>query len=271
MEKFFSLLAILFLLAGQAHAAITSVGAAGEGNSQSSGTTLAFAPSATLEVDSEIVCVLGLDNTATTDGTTSEISSITDTGSNTWAFLAANRNGQAGAAAGIQAEIWRTKITTELTTGSTITVTLANTRVGKSASCWEFTVTSGNSLQIAGSPGTSVNDAAADPSSVTVGSLSSKEYVWVRSAAAESRVDAYVPTSTWTEISEAGSAGCDITDCASVVGDFIIQTGTTATSSLTRTTAGNRDFASVMVALEEYTVGGGATCSGGLMMMGVGC
>ena len=238
--------------------AITVDGNGGTGVSTSSDTTLAFAPTVTLEVGKVVLCAVALDNTTTTDGTTSEISGIADTGSNTWAFLGAFRNGNAGAAAGAQVELWKSKITTQLTTGSTVTITFANTITSKAATLLEVSVGSGNSLQSAGTIQTLAEDADANPASMAHTSLSNKEYLFIRAIAVEGRNNTFAsPTSSYTALELAEADSGSAATSMQVMGEYRILTGTGDTSD-PGSIGGNGDCANLFFALEEYAFGGTA-------------
>jgi hypothetical protein len=238
--------------------AITVDGGAAVGNSTSSGTTLAFAPSTTLEVGKVILAAFALDNTATTDGTTSEITQIQDTGGNTWALLGAFRNGQAGAAAGAQAELWKSKITTQLTTGSTITATFPNTITAKCTSLIEVSVGAGKSLQNSFTPMTGAEDNDSNPAALTHFGLSNIERLYVRVIAIECRAsDVGSPTTNYTAFTPSSAdTGAAATSMTAQV-EYRVLTGTGDTSD-PGGLGNTRDMASIYFALEEVSVGGSA-------------
>jgi hypothetical protein len=87
-------------------------------------------------------------------------------------------NGQGSAGAGVTTAIWWTKVTTELASGGTITVTLNNAVTAKTCSAWEFTIGSGKTMQVAGS-NTAANDGVTDPADLVVSGLSNIEHLFV--------------------------------------------------------------------------------------------
>jgi len=233
--------------------AIGSVATLGTNNSTSSGTSLVITTSAQLDAGNIGLLAIAANNVSTTDQETSEISSVVDSAGNTWNKLKEWCNGNGSAGAGCIVSIWFTKAASNLASGGTITITFANTITSKAASAWEFTVDSGKTLQIATGGSTTANiDADALPS-MSLSSLSNKEYLFFRGVAQEQRNTGLTATSSWTKISDAfANTGANGTSMA-VLGEFRVLTATGATS-LPRATI--TDNANILLALEEIDTTG---------------
>lgn len=242
--------------------AITSRGFGG-GSSKSSGTTLGINAWNTISGISPpnqndvVILSIALDNTQTTDGQTSEVSSIDDPRSNTWTKLGEYCNGQGGAASGATVSVWKTKATTAYQQNDAITVNFANTITAKAGRFQCFTVGSGNDIQLAGTLQTRADDGA-DPGSMSTSSLSSKEYLHFRASAREGTSTNGTASTNFTRIvSVAGTSGGGGASNMSAWAEYRINTTTGETSDPTVASA---DTASVFMALEE--TGGTSAISG---------
>ena len=152
--------------------------------------------------------------------------------------------------------VWFTKATSTLASSGTITITFANTITSKAATCWEFTVSAGNTIRIVTGGATDVaTDAGLDPPSIALSSLVSKEYLFVRAMAWEHDSSTNLtPTTNYTIFTNAvASTGVDATS-QTVKGEFRILSATGDTSDPTRTIASGRDFADTYIALEEIVI-----------------
>lgn len=221
-----------------------SVSAWASGKSTAAGTTVTGTAGATAAVGNVIVAVVATDNTQTTDGNTSEVSSITDPRGNTWTKAREFCNGQGLANAGAVVAVFYCKVTTQIENADTITVTLANTHTAKAFTADLFTVN--GTISVAGTADLA-NDGA-DPGSMTISSLASKEYLFVRGIASESNTaTALTPTSSYTSFGaeQIGDTGTSATSMA-CRGEWRILTGTGDTSDPTLFSA---DHASAYVAL----------------------
>lgn len=252
--------------------AFASVGTLGTGNSASSGTTVVITTSAAAESGNLVVVIVGKDNVQTTDGQTSEISSITDSaGGNTWTKAVEFCNGQGAADAGAVCSAWFSKITNTIASGGSITATLSSSKVSKSLTAWELTVGAGNTISVAGTPQTLANDGA-DPGSQTISGLASKQYLVIRGAVKETN-DAGAATATagYTLFSDAIADDGTETGSIRTSGEFRILTGTGDTSDITLPSgSGSSDAASVYFALEEVSASSYRSPSGGVAYGGRG-
>lgn len=259
--------------------AIAGVGAFVTAEDKTSGTSIAGTTSAALEAGNVGILVVSCDNTATsdsTDGTSNEITSVTDTAGNTWSKISECREGSAGAAAGAVVAVFRSKITSELASGATITANFANSVAASAMTGYEFTVTAGNTLGVAGTTQFSAAEGV-DPPSMAHSGLASKEYLFFRGMGIERDgpdvVGQFVPTTNYTGLTVSGTTGGGSATNSTAAGEFRIVTATGETSNPS-TSPGTGDIASLFIAFEEVaassaTIGalggpGGLAGAGGL-------
>lgn len=239
-----------------AFSAITSLGNAGV---DTGGGNLVITTSAVAEAGRLVIVQLAKDNVATADGTGSEITSVVDSaGGNTWQSAGRFVNGQGAANAGAYVDLWYSVLTNEIASGGTITIT-KSTDVDCVANSYKVTLGAGNSVQVAGTVQTLANDAA-DPGSMTISGLTSKEYLFWRVVAAESEdTTALTPTTNYTARGQSisSTAGGSASNMR-VSGETRILTGTGDTSNPTLFSA---DCASIYLAFEEVATGPTATLS----------
>ena len=231
--------------------AIASVGSFGIANSTVSGTTLALTPTVTLEVGNLAMLVVAADNAAVGTSPNAEfghkvsnITSVTDTGSNVWHKLGEIAGNQA-AAAGASVALYYCIITTQLTTSSTVTVTFSAAITSKAASGWEYTL-GGSALAVERIRFRAT--AATDPPSMTLDDLPSRQYLFFRARATETNVSAWTSTTNFTPITEAIASAGSNPASMSANGEFRINTSTSETSDPTK---GSTDGADIFIALWE--------------------
>ena len=205
-----------------------------------------------------LVAVIALDNNDTADGDEGAVTSITDPGSNTWVKAIEFTNAQGSAQTGATCSVWYAECVTGYSSG-TITINLSNS-ASRDATGWQFkcfTKGAGATVSVAGTA--SLATAGADPGAITLGSLSSSEYLWIWGLAAEGPdTDAYTLDADYTTmLNGAGARGTTGGGAASnmhVRGASRIFTGTTDTVDVTSTTA-DRDYAQVLIAFKETATG----------------
>lgn len=229
--------------------AFGTTGAFGAGGiSTSSGNSVAELSLNTVPVGALVVVRVSKDNVQTTDGNTNEVTSVTDTRSNTWTKAYEHCNGNGSAAAGAVSAVFFSVLTTQIEIGDSITANFSSNVVSKSIACYRHTVGAGSTVAVAGAAGGLSNDAA-DPGSITVGSLSSAEYLAIRAIASESNsTTALTVTSSYTASAQSvANSGTSATSMATR-GEFLISTATSFTSDPTLFSA---DHSSVLVVLSE--------------------
>jgi hypothetical protein len=230
--------------------AITSAGNRGTGASTTSGTTLGVTHAAVSSTVGQVVLLtVAFDNTGTTDADHDEIQGIADTGLNTWTKLGEYTNGQGSAAAGTTVSVWMSKITTQLDSGNTITVTFKNTIEAKCGSAWAFDVGANKTLSVVSS-NPNATDGSNGWGSVTINGLSSLERLWFRGLSKETNsLTSMTVTGGYTQITATRSGSGTAATEQIVRGEFIIATATEHTSN--PTLAVSADNAAIFMALEE--------------------
>lgn len=205
--------------------------------------------------DFVIVCV-AKDNTQTTDGETSEVTSVTDSsGTNTYTKLKEFTNGQGAANGGATISLWGCVLATALTGGSGWTANLSGSVTAKAIMIDVYSIGAGSSVTVEGSA-TLANDNA-DPGSMTISGLTSQEYLFFRAIACENDNTGLgiTPTTNYTGVSAtgAGTTGGGNASNMSIKAERRIFTGTGDTSDPTANAT--FDCASVYVALKEASAG----------------
>lgn len=235
--------------------AFASVGNIGRNNSTTAGLTLTVTAAAQLDAGNLGILAIAVDNQSTTDGNTSEISTVVDTALNTWTKLREFCNSQGASNAGATVSVWYTIADANLpiTTG-VVTITLANSKTSKAATIREFTIGAGNTISLAGQTDLAT-DGAANPGSMTISGLSNQEYLFFRGIAGEINAQIVVtPTTGFAAIqrseADTGTGGTSVT----ADGEWRILTDTSSTSNPTGTTSA--DHASTFLAIQEVVPAG---------------
>ncbi len=219
------------------------------GNNQSS---LVITTTATALVGSLVVVLVAVDNNQTTDGDSTAVSGVVDSAGNTYTRGKEFANGNGTNQTGADVSIWYKILTSQLTSGGTITAsfTSATTADASAMTAKNFSVASGSTVAIEGTPGSLANDAASAGSlDVTTSNIACLR---VRAIAAESSsTTALTPTAGgWAIFAQAVSgAGTSDTEMG-IRGEWIINTATGAASAPTGG-AGAVDHASAYVAFRE--------------------
>lgn len=206
------------------------------------------------------IVVIAKDNTATgADGDYSEVTGITDTGGNTYTKVAEYTNTQGSAGGGATVSIWKSKLTTTLSGGSTVTINFSASVTAKAALYDSFTVAPGADLTLVGTPGKLATDAAAVPNQ-TISGLASHEYLCVRAVAGESGWSAS------TGFNGNGEAVFSSGDSKTSGGSAVTNMGILASRQIATTTSFtlgyapgsySGDSAEIIVAFQETGGGGG--------------
>lgn len=226
---------------------IASVGSLGTGTRNGAGTSTTITTSAVAEVGNLIVVMVAMDNVQTTDQQSNDVTSVTDSVGNTYTKIGEYTNGQGAAAAGATVAAFQSVVTIQLGNGGVITVNHSSVN-DVALRAWEFTLDT-DAIGVYGTLQVLANDAA-DPGSMTLGSLVSDEYLFLRLTSTEGETTTgYTVTTNYTSIdplasSTAGAAAGNIV----LSGEFRIVTATTSTSDPTFTA---EDSASIMFALRE--------------------
>lgn len=203
-----------------------------------------------LNIGDVAICIAAVDNDG--DGTdTNDINLPVDSASNLWVQDAENETDPAAGAAGAFIGVYHTLSTSTLVSGGTITFDFDSAKIAKSLVCKLYGVGTVVSISTAGT--LQKEDAVGDAGPLTLGSLSSAEYLWIRAIASEA-IDGSIASLTAgfsSLLSLNGGSGIADSSSMSVAAESIVATGTTQTSDPTMTTITAIDRASVMVAFKR--------------------
>jgi hypothetical protein len=221
--------------------------------SKTAGTQVFLTATATIPVNTLVIVRIAKDNVNTTDGNFGEVLKVSDNSQTNVYFPAGEfTNGQGGAGSGATVACWFSILRTALpsSTGQ-ITVDFNGSITSAAVDAIYYTIGAGNSARLVGTLQTLANDGV-DAGSMTVGSLTSKQYLFTRVTAYEAAALTGTNTASWaSQNSTAGTTGGGAATNIGVFGEYIILTGTTATSDPTTSAV---DQASIMFAMEEYPI-----------------
>jgi hypothetical protein len=207
--------------------------------------TYSITTTANLTAGNLAVLVVAADNLTTTDGNNNEHTSVTDSGGNVWTKRTEFTNGQGAAAGGATVSIWTARITTTVNSGGTVTANFSGNLTARALTGWQFSFTGPVAFSVAGST-TLANDAL-DPGNMTIGSLTSREYLWIRAAALEKDATAWTVSTNYTTFTNVSSTGAGAATNMGARGEFRIFTGTTDSSNPTETAV---DSASAYITIQ---------------------
>jgi len=199
-----------------------------------------------------LVLAIAVDNVQTTDGNTSLVTGVTDTGV-TWNKAREFTNGQGAAAGGATIAVWWAEYGVNalgLQTGSSFAITFASAQVAKGVAGQAFSIPAGSTVALDTHAADLANDAA-DAGSITISGLTNSEHLFFRGQAMErAGVSTWTATSGWGAnwgASSGTSGGSSVTNMQAL-NEYLIATATSATSDPTSTAV---DQAGVLVALNE--------------------
>lgn len=224
----------------------TYAGDYGSGAEKVSSTEFVLFQSGLELVEGDVVVVmLACDNLQTTDGNSSTVSDITGTyiGTFTKALEYTNSGGSAGS--GVVCSVWYARVGGTIAPGfDEIFITFSGAVTAKAAFAKVFHATN-SAITVAAAEG-SVNDT--DPALMTISSLPSQEYLFIRSAATERGSFGSIESTNYTSFgaNTTNSPGDD-TD-VQIFAEYRIFTGT---GDSTDPTTGTPESASVYLALKE--------------------
>ena len=241
--------------------AYASVGTLGNNQSKASGTTVVITTSATAEAGNLVVVITAWDNTDTTDGDTTRLSVTDSAGGNTWTLVREYTDTEAGAAEdGVTGAIFISRLTNQIASGGTITVTSDTARVAKSVSAWEFTTAAAPVIEqtnFAKATGT-------DPASMSLTSLPARDYLFIHCHAAEQPNGVtYTKDANYTALTKIGTTGGASGTNTFVAGGFRIQStsGTQTVDAATGTDANQHVQLLAAIYESTATTHNGATAS----------
>ncbi len=231
--------------------ALASVNALGATATKSSASSHTITVTNSAAAGSLVVVIVAKDNDGTSDAETNEVTSVTDSQSNTYTKVAEYSNGSLGASNGACCALFYAKLSTALTGSSdTITGNFVGTVGAHGVAAHNFSMGAGNTIAVADY---TVGEITAHPGPLTLSSLTSREYLYVRGGANENNTLAgYTATDgTWTITDFAASSGGSAYTNMGVSGEYKIATSTGDTSD--PETNHNSDWAYLLAALYEVS------------------
>lgn len=221
-------------------------GASG-GTAKTSANNTIFNLAVSASIGDLVVLVIALDNIGTTDGDLSEVTLVQDQVGNTYSKAAEFTNGQGGAASGATISVWYSVLVAALTGSGVFQAFYSGNSTAKAAHCGRFSKTAGTTIGIQTSSGLP-NDGA-DAGSITLSSLPSREYLFIRACAIENNTATGTASTNFTNITAAvGTTGGGGATNMWVQSEYRI---VTTTSQASDPTTGAADCASVMIAFYE--------------------
>ncbi len=247
MRRLLILWAIL-LLAQPACASWTYVANRGTATEKTSDTSISVNPSATLDVGDIIFVFCVADNVSA--GPDTNHHTVSDSQSNPWTKIG-ETSPNLGPGSGVTVSLWVSKLTTQLATTDTITLTVSSAVTAKAISVEEFTVAAGKTYSLVGAD---QNEGSGTGPTAAVSGLSSAEYLligmpgWEGTTADVSTFDA-----DYTTFGTTGTSGGGATSNVAMWPGRRVATLTSDTFAVTLGAA--RDWADVLGAIQEVDEG----------------
>jgi choline kinase len=204
-------------------------------------------PTVTAAAGDLVVVFIACDNNQTTDGDEGAVTSVTDTGGNTYIKAREECNGQGGAQAGATVSVWYSVLTVALSS-HTITANFSNTtsRDATAMGAIKATMAAGSTVSVAAS-NSAVTDAGGAPS--VDAATGNYPHLRVRADGRESNGTSGTATTNWTRpFSALANTGTSATSMRCVA-EYRVVTATGAASA--PTSAASADSATVYVAFRE--------------------
>lgn len=220
----------------------------GGANTKTAGTQVSGSP--TGNIPAGAICFVGVatNNAGASDGNTSE-HAISDTDGNTWTKLREYTNAEGAGAAGVTVSLHATKVTTQIDTTDTITLTCATSVATKTMCFWEASVAGGKTFQLNTGQNGEASASTTGPS-MTIGSLANAEHLFLAMEGLEGPSgDSYTRDADYTSAASRGTTGS--TDDTNITG-FLSRRILTATGDTYQgSNSPARDWGSVFVAVDE--------------------
>jgi hypothetical protein len=225
----------------------------GTAQNKTSGNTLTLTPTATLAAGRVAVVRASSDNdsSATGDGESSR-HTVSDSAGNSWTKIREHTFGGGGAGAGVTHSLWYSVLGTQLTTSSTVTLTLGSAVTAKAMALSEFSVAEGLTVSLTaqnGNQGTGTNNVT-----VSLSSLTEQEYLFLGSVGTEGpNGDTFTQDSDYQSLASIGTTGGGGATNVSLRGGYRIATLTGDTYNPTLGTS--RDWVAILGALRAESGG----------------
>jgi len=231
----------------------------GTANEKVSDTTLGVSPTSALTTGN-LVCLAAItDNTGTTSADDTTEHSVADALGNTWTKAKEARYSAGAAADGIVASLWWSVLTTGIATSDVITLTLGTARTAKGLGILgEWSFGAGNTIAVAGAGSERI--AASAAYTVTVGSLTNEQHLWIGTNTMESgasgvnAIDAGYSGFNFAALAYYGTTGGAAATNVGGRAGYLIETSTTQTYDLTAQASADR--VTLLVAFREVVPGG---------------
>ncbi len=207
--------------------AFSGITTRGSAVSNSSGTTLAVSPSANLAAGLLAIVCCASDNNQTSDGA-STFHTVTDSKSNTWTKVCEYTETDGSVDDGATVSVWATKVTTQILTSDTITLTLGAAKADKIISVMEVTMGSGKTFAI------QQVGAGQNSLSASVASMPAREYLLIGAGASEGEDNSKTADGDYTErfdLITSTTGNLDVNIALHVQTRIATLTGDTVTSS----------------------------------------
>ena len=204
-------------------------------------------------IDDVLIVVTAKDNINTTFADHSEITSITDTGSNSY-VKAHERTGSMNTKQISNCSVWSSKLTTALAVNDTITINFAssNSNDASAAIVEKFTIGSGNVVSVIDTAEADTD--GADPASLTSGTLANAEHLAIYGLGWERPgTDDFTADGGFAEFStgDIGTTGGGAASNQAVFAEWDIFTGTTITADPSEAGGETADHVSLLVIYDE--------------------
>lgn len=205
-----------------------------------------------------IILILGNDNNYTgSAGESTDTVSVTVDGNSMTKFKEYSTGGSGFT--GTDCGIWYIDNCPAVSAGSNVVVTYTDVTTAKAIVGWRFTRDNSKTLTLENHAFNSAS--GADCPSVSLSSLTSREYLFIRGDSCEDKVTTFTATTSWTAFDH---TDCNTTGGATaanqgVRGEFYITTATGATSSCSISSSSG-DHAAILLAL--YEAGGSSGIDG---------
>lgn len=228
----------------------------GSSNDVTAGTSYSLWGVLTAFTGEVLLLAVASDNVTTTDTNSNDHTGMSTTAGATvtWTKLYEYTNGQGGANSGVTVSLWAgVVVDDDAGTITNTTVTFSASLTKKAYAYERFTTSASAVVTEVGTRQVTAVDGNANPGSLTLGSLSSREHLWFRGIGQETNSDTdMTATGSWTRF--AGGAAASTTGGGAAANircdiEWLISTATTATSA--PTLGASCDNVSILVALDE--------------------
>ena len=195
----------------EAGAAFSSPTARGSGvRAESSGTTVAVTPSDNITVGKVAFFACVTDNTATANGASTNHDSVADTDTHTWTKVFEETDSDGAAEDGSTMSLWFTKVTTQIDTTDSVTLTIDTARLD--GVCGLFEVTVGTGKTVTYSADTPTHSDSGTSLSETLSSLTSREYLFFGFLGTEGEDNLKTALVNYSELLDSRSSATGVAD-----------------------------------------------------------